>query len=170
MNYPDQLKYKEDLVMEYLEDAGFDTSLVQPIIGMADPDHYRHKMEITFGEDGKIGMHEVGKFLNVVDWQDSSIASKIMVEIKEVIASWQKDWRLPAFNKVTKEGLLRNLLVRESKATEEVMVGLFITEDASEYSRASEDLVSRLTKDFPTIKSIVWLKNTDIADATQTQE
>lgn len=35
-----------------------------PIIGMANPDHYRNKMEITFGEDGKIGMHEVGKFLN----------------------------------------------------------------------------------------------------------
>lgn len=58
MYYDNQLVYKMDTVKEYLEGAGFDFSFVQPIIGMDDPNRYRNKMELTFGTNGELGMHQ----------------------------------------------------------------------------------------------------------------
>lgn len=170
MAYSAQLKYKENKVKNYLEAEGFSKDLVQPIIGMTSPNHYRNKMELTFGTNGNIGMHEVGNFLSVIDWQASVIAPEIMIAIKNEISAWQKDWNLPSFDKETKGGLLRNLLIRQSKASDETMVGLFVTGDAEDYNQEVEDLVSRLTRKFLSIKSLLWLKNTNISDATHAEE
>ena len=170
MKYPDQLEYKSNLVNTYLDEAGFDTSLVQPIIGMTDPVRYRNKMEITFGPNGEIGMHEQGNYRNIIDLEDSVIAPKVMVDIKHVVSQWQKDYQLPGYNKDTKLGLLRNLMMRKSFATDELMVILFATEEPSALTDAISDLTDRLTSQFANLTSFTWIKHTNIADTVQADE
>lgn len=167
----DQLVYKMDLVKGYLEEAGFDSSLVKPIIGMDNPDRYRNKMELTFGSNGELGMHQQGDFRQVIDLEDSILAPKVMVNIKHEISEWQEEHQLPGYNKTTQSGLLRNLMMRTSFATGELMVVLYATEGPDAFQEAANDLVQRLTVQFEHLVSLQWIKHADAverikADAT----
>ncbi len=164
MNYDIQLEYKENLVKTYLEKVNFDTSLVRPIIGLENPNHYRNKMDFTFGPNGELGMHEQGNFKNIVDLEESILAPKIMMEIKHVISQWQKDHELIGYNKETHEGLLRQLTMRRSSATGEVMVVFFATQAPETLQEAIDDLIEKLNVKFSAVVSVLWIESTNIAD------
>lgn len=167
MNYEAQLDYKSDMVKEYLEANGFDTALVKPIIGMAKPERYRNKMELTFGATGELGMHQQGNFRYVIDLEDSILAPEVMVEIKHVIRQWQKDHDFPGYNKDEKAGLLRNLLMRTSFVTKELMVVIYATKAPSDLQEAVDDLVERLTTNFEHLVSLQWVEHTEAVERIQ---
>lgn len=164
MQYQAQLEVKENIVKDYLEKESFDSSLVHSIIGLENPNHYRNKMEFTFGPNGELGMHEQGNFKNIVDLEYSIIAPLIMIEIKKSVQKWQKDYNFPGYNKETKEGFLRQLVVRESATTGEIMIALFATESTVNYKDATDKLVERLSEQFENLASLLWITSTEIAD------
>lgn len=170
MDYQAQLNYKENQIKGYLTELGFDSETVLPIIGMETPYHYRNKMELTFGEDGAIGMHAQGNYQMIIDMQESLLAPQWMIDAKNIVSSWQVDHQIPSYNKETKNGVLRQLMLRYSKATGESMVAIFATEPAETYQRESKELVERLTAVFPDISSIIWCLNDGIADKTDSTE
>lgn len=170
MDYQAQLDYKENYVKECLVGEGFSEELVQPILGMEDPYFYRNKMELTFGKDGAIGMHEQGNYRRIVDYKESLIAPEEMLEVKNEVSAWQQEWKLASYDKDTKEGLLRHLMIRKSHATGELMVVLFTTEDTNDLQEEVEDLAQRMSGRFENLASLIWIKNTDVADRTQAQE
>lgn len=159
MHYDAQLEYKMEMVKGYLKEKGFDTSLVKPIIGMDNPTRYRNKMELTFGENGEIGMHQQGNFRRVIDMEDSILAPEVMVEIKHTISQWQKDFDLPGYSKTSQTGLLRNLLMRMSFATGEIMIVLYATEAPQQHQAAADELVKRLTARFEKLVSLQWVEH-----------
>lgn len=167
MKYADQLVYKMDMVRGYLEEVGFDPSLVQPIIGMDEPSRYRNKMELTFGPNGELGMHQQGNFRRVIDLEDSILAPQMMVEVKHVVSHWQKDHQLPGYDKVGETGLLRNLMMRISFATGELMVVLYATEAPSAHQEAADDLVRRLTAQFENLVSLQWVEHASAVERIQ---
>ena len=168
MHYTDQLTYKMDLVKGYLKESGFDDSVVKPIIGMPEPERYRNKMELTFGADGELGMHEQGNFLKIIDLEASILAPKVMVEIKHAVSQWQKDHQLPGYNKEKHSGLLRNLMMRQSFATGELMAVIYATEAPEVLPDAIADLTQRLSKQFKNLASLLWIEHKDIVDRVQT--
>lgn len=170
MHYDAQLEYKMEMVKGYLKEKGFDTNLVQPIIGMAEPTRYRNKMELTFGENGELGMHQQGNFRRVIDMEDSILAPKVMVDVKHVVSEWQKDYQLPGYGKKTEQGLLRNLLLRMSFATGELMVVLYATEAPQVYQEAADDLVKRLTSQFENLVSLLWVEHASAVERIQADE
>lgn len=170
MNYDAQLKYKANLVTTYLETENFDTSLVRPIIGMKNPNHYRNKMDFTFGPNGELGMHQQGNFKNIIDLKESLIAPKTMLEIKEVISKWQHDNNLKGYNKETREGLLRQLMLRQSTATNELMVVLFAMKAPKDLPYEIKDLVERLRSLFSEVVSIQWIVSTNLSDQMMPEE
>lgn len=157
MKYEAQLAHKENLLKGYLGEAGFDTDLVKPIMGMENPYRYRNKMELTFGANGALGMHQSGNYNRVIDMEDSILAPEVMVEIKKIVSQWQKDYQFPGLDKDTKEGLLCNLLMRQSFSTGEIMVAIYASEKPDAYMDAINDLSDRLTSAHPTIESFQWL-------------
>lgn len=170
MNYDAQLEYKIAMVKTYLAEQGFDTSVVKPIIGMAEPNRYRNKMELTFGENGELGMHQQGNFRRVIDLEDSILAPEVMVEVKHIVSKWQKDYDFPGYNKATQTGLLRNLLLRYSFATDELMVILYVTEGPKNYQAAADDLVERLATQFKNLVSLQWIAHASSAERIQADE
>ena len=170
MNYEAQLDYKMKKVAGYLDEAGFDLSTLQPILAMKNPTRYRNKMDLTFGVGGEIGMHRAGNYHQIIDMKDSILAPKEMVAVKEVVSQWQKDYNLSGYNKDTKEGILRNLLIRKSFATGELMVVLYAAEDLQEIEEAILDLKERLVKEFPTLASFLYAKHTNISDSVQSEQ
>lgn len=169
MDYSAQLAWKQALVEGYIEDQGFDPGLVRPILGMDHPFQYRNKMDLTFGSDGSLGMHQQGNFRKVVDLKESAIAPQIFVDIAELIRNWQADHGLKGYDKGSRQGLLRHLLLRKSFATGEIMVALYATEAADAYPQPSGDLVKRLEAGVEGLVSLSWQENQDIADSVQSQ-
>ncbi len=170
MLYDAQLEYKSNMVKDYLKESGFDPALVQPIIGMENPERYRNKMELTFGATGELGMHQQGNFRNVIDLEDSILAPKVMVEIKHVLGQWQKDYNFPGYDKDEKSGLLRNLLLRTSFVTKEIMVVVYATKAPSELQAAVDDLVERLTSKFENLVSLQWVEHKEAVERIQADE
>ena len=170
MKYAAQLEYKMDMVKTYLQEKDFDISVVKPIIGMDEPNRYRNKMELTFGPNGELGMHQQGNFRRVIDLEDSILAPQIMVDVKHTISKWQKDHDLPGYEKTTQEGLLRNLLMRYSFATDELMIILYVTEGPGKYQAAADDLVTRLTTQFKNLASLQWIEHASSAERIQADE
>lgn len=169
--YTGQLQEKTNHVKHALEVQGFDPCLVQDTIGMENPWHYRNKMEFTFSPDGTLGLHEQGNFRKIISLETCLIAGKKMVEAAMDVAKWAIDHHLSGYNKDTHEGLLRHLMVRESFATGEMMLALFATEAPDGNLReAASDLISRIEKKFPEVKSLLWLENRDWADRTQSEK
>ncbi len=164
MNYDAQLRYKEDLVKTYLEMENFDTTLVKPIIGMDQPNYYRNKMDLTFGPNNELGMHQQGNFKNIIDLKESLIAPKVMMEIKETVTSWQIDHDLKGYDKEKHVGTLRQLMMRQSATTDELMVVLFAMKSPEELLGEMKDLVERLSSRFKDIVSIQWIVSTNVSD------
>lgn len=170
-SYEGQLKHKMEHVKKALEGVGMNPDLVEDTIGMDDPWYYRNKMEFTFSPEGDLGLHEQGNFRSIIPLETCLIAGRNMVDATMEVSEWVKEFGLSGYNKDTREGLLRHLMVRESFETGEVMLALFTTAaPAGELAAAAEDLIERITKNYPNVKSLMWLVNTDIADVTQSEE
>jgi len=169
--YSGQLEEKTNHVKRALEAQGFHPYLVQDTIGMEEPWHYRNKMEFTFSPDGFLGLHEQGNFRKIISLETCLIAGEKMVKAAMDVAKWASDHHLSGYNKDTHEGLLRHLMIRESFATGEMMLALFATEAPDGNLReAASDLISRIAKKFPEVKSLLWLENRDWADRTQSEK
>ncbi|GAB3059724.1 23S rRNA (uracil(1939)-C(5))-methyltransferase RlmD [Salinicoccus sesuvii] len=168
--YQGQLAYKTDKVRGFLKSNGFDASVVADTLGMETPWEYRNKMEFTFGRDGSLGLHELGNFRNIIDLDTCLIAGDEMVEAMLEVSEWASVHQLSGYDKDRHTGLLRNLMVRQSQITGELMLAVFATEGPSEIESAIEDLVARLTNKFSSLKSLMWMENTDWADMTQSEK
>lgn len=164
--YEAQLKQKTSMVQEYIAAQDFDPDLVCPTIPAESEWHYRNRMEFTFAPDGSIGLHEMFNFRNIIPLETCLIASDETVQITLAIADWVKKNNLRGYDKDTKEGLLRHLLVRHSHSTGEMMIALFATEKAI---TAVDTLVETFMKHHPNVKSFLWIKNRNIADSIQAE-
>ncbi|AOV07996.1 23S rRNA (uracil(1939)-C(5))-methyltransferase RlmD [Sporosarcina ureilytica] len=169
LSYEGQLRQKTNAVKGYLEKEGFDAELVEETIGMENPWTYRNKMEFTFAPDGSLGLHEKGNYLNVIPLETCYIMKPEMKEAVLEVADWVKAHELTGYNKETVEGLLRFVMVRQSFVTGEIMLAIFATAGPDEVA-GIQDLVSRIETKFPTVKSLLWLENRDLADRSQAEE
>ncbi|MEK4426847.1 23S rRNA (uracil(1939)-C(5))-methyltransferase RlmD [Solibacillus sp. FSL K6-1523] len=169
--YEGQLKHKTEQVKNALESEGLDSGLVLDTIGADNPWNYRNKMEFTFSPEGEMGQHEQGNFRKIVPLETCLIAGQNMVDGMLEVGQWVKEFGLKGYNKDKHEGLLRHLMVRESFVTGEMMLALFATQTPDgELAAAVENLVERITKKLPNVKSLLWLVNTDWADRTQSED
>ncbi|SDN77718.1 23S rRNA (uracil(1939)-C(5))-methyltransferase RlmD [Alkalicoccus daliensis] len=168
--YSGQLAEKTAHVKHAIEEQGFDPALVTDTIGMEDPWHYRNKMEFTFSPEGALGLMEQGNFRSVISLETCLIAGKEMVEAAMEVADWNTAHQLKGYDKDEHVGLLRHLMVRQSFATGEMMLGIFATESPDgPLTEPVNDLIKRIEEKFPQVKSLLWLENRDWADRAQSE-
>ncbi len=121
--YAEQLAQKQQKVAALLQP--FCNTL--PIIGMADPYHYRNKVHAVCGTDRRghliTGLYEAGSH-RIVPVDRCLIENERAGEIVRQIRDLAQSFRLRAFDEVRREGTLRRILVRTAQATGEIMVVL----------------------------------------------
>ena len=151
MSYPDQLRYKQQKVEALL--GGL--CPVEPILGMADPFHYRSKVHAVVAEDrqGKpfSGVYAMGTH-RVVPVKHCLIEDERADRIIRTIVEMLPRYKLRIYNEFTHRGFLRHILIRTGSVTGQIMVVLVAT--AKEFP-GGKAFVAELLKKHPEITTIV---------------
>ncbi len=148
--YKEQLKKKRKLVAECVKGVK-----VEPVIGMADPTHYRNKVNAAFGREkgGRIisGVYAPHSH-RIIPVEDCMIEDARADAIIGTIRMLARDFKLKIYDEDTGYGLLRHVMVRTAHATGEILVVLVLT---SPILPAKNNFIRALRSAHPQITSIV---------------
>lgn len=154
--YADQLKNKK----EYIQSL-FPKNNVEPVIGMKEPYHYRHKIYATFSHnrDGviKCGMYEENTH-KVIDTKMCLIQHVKANDILRDMCSLATKMHIESYDEDTGRGVLRHAYIRISHATNDVLLTIVI---GSKNLPGSNAFVKEMVRMHPEIKSIVLNHNSD---------
>lgn len=159
LSYEGQLKWKENMVRNVMKRIGKIDAPVLPVKGMDNPWHYRNKSQIPFAqsEAGTIAGFYKTKSHAIVDMERCYIqteeADTIMSGLKQRLAHIG----LQPYNEETHKGMLRHVVVRKGRATNEVMVVLVTKARKFPQAEAAIQIIQEL---IPNVASIVQNINT----------
>ena len=152
MTYEEQLSFKQAKTIKYLGRFGH----VEEIIGMAEPYHYRNKVQAAFGttRGGKIisGVYQSSSH-NIVLVDECMLEDKIADEIIVDIRKMLPKFKLTAYNEDTGKGFLRHVLVKRGFSTGEVMVVLVT---GTNIFPAKKDFLRELLRQHKEITTVIW--------------
>ncbi len=162
IEYPAQAAAKESIVRESLAHlADFRDVEIRPILAMRSPWYYRNKMEFTFHPEGLLGLHRRGAFDRVVTVDACLLQSPASNTILSIVREFAVSSGLSRYDPRSHTGLLRQVVVREGKATGEIMVALITTAPEVPGLR---DLAGRLMAAVPRIASVLHGTNPGLSD------
>lgn len=150
MEYPEQLKRKEQAVKKLLSGKG----TVRPITGAEQPLYYRNKVTASFGfRNGKLiaGVYEKNSH-RVVNIDHCLIQDERADRIIHVIRDLCVSFKIKAFDEDSGFGLLRHVMVRTARKTGQVMV-ILVT--ASPMFPGSRNFVKALREKCPEITTVI---------------
>jgi 23S rRNA (uracil1939-C5)-methyltransferase len=172
LQYEHQIAFKESQVRELFERiGGFSGFEILPIISSEKTYFYRSKMEYSFSDkrwltieeissggevpdrDFALGLHIPGMFDKVLDidgcWLQSELSNDILTFTKKFFV----DRKISAHSIKEHTGMLRNLVIKQSFRTGDLMVNLVVNEENEQlFSSYKESLCER----FPQITTLVY--------------
>ncbi len=158
MSYERQLQFKASKIRNNLiRIGGFEPELIdrvmEPVVGMDEPFHYRNKAQYPIGEDksgNPIAGFYAGRTHDIIANTNCSLGAKENQEILEIILSYMRENHIPAYRESTGEGLIRHVLIRKGFCSGELMVCLVINckkaAGLREYLPAQQRLIDALCK------------------------
>jgi 23S rRNA (uracil1939-C5)-methyltransferase len=140
--YEEQLRHKQTQVEDSLVRlGGLEGFELEPIEPASERWRYRNKLEYSFGElDGELvlGFHARGRWDKIVDAEDCQLASERNNARRNELRDWARSAGLPAYDKRSQQGVLRNLVIREGRRTGQLQSRLVTS--AAEIPRPPVDL------------------------------
>ena len=156
LSYEDQLLLKEHMVRNALKEYGFHDVKVRPTTPSHSPFFYRNKMEYSFGcdRDGnvRLGLHVRGKFNRIFDVESCQLQSPLSNKIVQNVRRLANELDLSAYNLKNHSGLLRFLVIRDAKKSNQVLVNLFVSNYPED---GVEKLANRLREEISEIDSLI---------------
>lgn len=150
MQYERQLAYKQDKVREnLLRIGGFSLekidAVMEPIVGMENPWHYRNKAQFPIGYDrdgNLVAGFYAGRTHTIIANTDCLLGPVENKTILEAVLSYMRENEVSAYREAEGKGLVRHVLIRTGFASGEIMVCLVIN---GKRLPAEEKLVEKLT-------------------------
>jgi 23S rRNA (uracil1939-C5)-methyltransferase len=143
--YEDQLRLKHARVSRAL--ARVDPAVPVPdVVPMAEPWRYRNKAELTFGDDqGRLvlGYHAAGSYWRLVDLDDCLLLPEPLIALLRDVRDLAAASGLPAYHPRAHRGFFRYLLLRHSRATGAILLGLVTASGPREPVEAMAEQVCR---------------------------
>lgn len=169
IEYGEQVRLKREHALSILERIGkvdLGRVLFEEFTPSPQPFEYRNKMEFTFGErNGELvlGLRPANRYWDVVDLRTCLLMERELVErILSFFRDYGRRHGIPGYDPVQKTGVLRNLLVRRSGTTCDLLLGLATTT----FELPEEDrLVGALRELFPELRGFVHIINDSPASA-----
>lgn len=134
MAYERQLAFKQDKVRNNLiRIGGFDEAyidkIMEPIVGMDEPWHYRNKAQYPVGcnkQGEPVTGFYAGRTHDIIANTDCALGAKENKEILEAVLSYMQENHVPAYDEKNGTGLVRHILIRTGFASGQIMVCLVI--------------------------------------------
>ncbi|NKB65535.1 MAG: 23S rRNA (uracil(1939)-C(5))-methyltransferase RlmD [Candidatus Latescibacteria bacterium] len=130
--YAEQLRVKQGMVQQALQNEGIVSGELRPIQGSEAALCYRNKMEFSFGQDRQgqlqLGMHIRDRFNRLFNIEHCHLQSGLSNQIVQCVRYLATAAGLPPYNLKSHLGLLRFLVVRQSKYSGEIMVSLVVSQ------------------------------------------
>ena len=151
MKYEAQLAFKEGKVRGNLERIGevpteLLDNVMQPIVGMEEPFHYRNKAQFPIGTDKEghiITGFYAGRTHSIIPNTDCALGVAVNQKILEIILHFMENNNISAYDEEKHKGLVRHVLIRYGFKTDEIMVCLVINGEKLPHA---EKLVDKLCK------------------------
>ncbi|MFB3056477.1 MAG: TRAM domain-containing protein, partial [Ignavibacteriaceae bacterium] len=181
LNYETQLKYKEELVKETFEHIGGLTDFIfENIIPSENVFFYRNKMEFSFSDkrwltkdeigmdeiiDKKfaLGLHIPRIFDKVLDIDECFLQSELSNKILNFTRKFFKGKNATIYSTKTHKGYLRNLVIRQSQNTDDLMVNLVTSKEDDELMNEYTNELLKAVPQITTIINNVNLKKASVA-------
>lgn len=151
LSYEKQLEFKNNKVRNNLKRiGGFSEELLQqimePIIGMEEPYHYRNKAQFPIGKDKNGHMitgFYAGRTHHIISNQNCLLGMPQNEQILNIILGFMEKYRIEPYDEKTHQGVVRHVLTRYGFTTKEWMVCLVLNQPKLPHS---EELIQELCK------------------------
>ena len=177
LEYSQQLLAKEQQVQDVFERlGGLEIPELRPILGCADIWRYRNKMEFTFStypwrvdKNEKdelpfgLGLHIPGRFDRILDITNCHLQQEVANDLLNTIRTYALDWGLPAYDVHNHTGFLRNVIIRISRATGEIMVNLVTSRLEPDKLTPLCDILQDITPDLTSVVNNVTNRKAGVA-------
>jgi 23S rRNA (uracil1939-C5)-methyltransferase len=171
--YPEQLKWKQKQVVDNLKRiAKVEIGKINDILPSENTQYYRNKLEYTFTDNRWLekeqiegeayirepgaGFHIPGKFDKVLDinycYHQPDPSNQIRLALKKFALLHNMEF----FNLKTKQGFIRNLIIRNTNMGEWMAIVCFGSEEINNINKVLE----YLSIEFPFLQSLMYVINT----------
>ena len=169
LDYSAQLELKENQVKEILDNAINGEYQFEGIIGSPVNEHYRNKMEFSFGDEVKdgelaLGLHKRNSTYDIVTVDGCRIIHDDFCKILMCTLEYFKERNVRYLHKLTHEGYLRHLLVRRTSKTGQILVDLVTTTQETHDLDGWKEALLNLSLEGE-IAGILHTNNDSLADA-----
>ncbi len=172
LSYEAQLRYKQKTVLNALERLGkVDVKNAEPILGSAETQYYRNKLEFTFSNKrwlddadmanrdslslDALGFHVPGRFDKILDIEHCFLQAEPSNAIRNSVREYTLKNELSYYDLRNHEGALRNLIIRTASTGELMVIVVFAYADDQQI----KGLMSHLKDSFPQITSLLYIVN-----------
>jgi len=160
IDYEETLNIKRDIVQNLVNKTLKNKIQVETVLGMGNPYHYRNKAQYPVGV-GKDGKTVIGVFANrtheIIPMEKCLIQDEKVEEVAKAIYEFAIQNRISIYDESKQKGLLRHIVVKIGKQTNEIMAILVV--NGKNFPKEKE-LVNTLISKFENIKTIVKNINT----------
>ena len=155
-SYADQLALKSRMIADAMEANSPATISHAPILASHSDLFYRNKMEFSFGLDRngqrQLGLHVRGRYNQVFDVVSCKLQSEISNRIVGAVRRHSADLDIPIYDLHSHEGILRFLVIRDAKASGQILVNMVVADYPNE---TVNQLVALVLEEIPEITTFV---------------
>ena len=179
ITYEQQLKFKQKIVVDAFERiAKVSVGEIQQILPSENTFFYRNKLEYTFSpkkwltkeemnsdkpmQTNGLGFHLPGMFDRILDIDECLLQSELSNKIRNSVREYSFEQKLDFYDAKNHSGFLRNLVVRNSVATNEYMIILILGYE-DEFKR--KGILDHIVKNFPEITTLYYIINEKMNDS-----
>lgn len=181
--YPEQLRYKQQQVVDALERiAKVEIPPINTILGSAHTVHYRNKLEFTFsnkmwltseqmasGEEfpcrDAAGFHIPGAFDKVLNIERCWLQEEVSNEMRLFVCDYAIEKGYSFYDLRANRGLMRMMMVRTASTGEKMLVVVFGEDDRA----AIDDVMTAVNNRFPQLTSLLYVVNSKLNDSLTDQ-
>lgn len=159
ISYKETLKIKKEKVQNLVNKMLKTKIVVEDVIGMDKPLFYRNKAIYPISKAKEVGVF-ANRSHDIIPIKECKIQTKISQEIAKYIL---ENWKDTIYDEKTGKGFLRNIMIKEGFATNEIMCVL-VQNGNKKYD------YTKLIKRFPNIKTVVINVNTKNTNVVLSKE
>lgn len=174
MGYQDQLAFKEKTVTNAVTRlAGFDATIVEPILGSEEIYYYRNKLEYSFSSKRwltaeeiqteetidrgpAVGFHRPGTFDKIVDVHQCFLQEDRSDAIRNFFRAYSIEHKITFYDPRAHTGYFRNIIVRNTTLGDWMLIISVGYDDHD----ILDPLLEKIIEQFPWITSLYYVINT----------